>query len=61
MNGNVHFGSYTVENGWITVVSDYDSKHALLRQSPSQLLAEIMLREMIESAEKRGELTMPKV
>jgi hypothetical protein len=57
VNGKSHRGSYIVDRPGklVTVTSEYSHKSAVLYSSSSpELLARILLREMIEEAAQRG-------
>ena len=56
-DGKQYAASYYVEKGMVTLWSAvWGSKSAVIHQSPEQLLAEIMLREVLDAAKGRGEL-----
>ena len=52
-NGKKHTGSYYVEKGMVTIESEWGTKSTQVHASPAELLAQIMLREMVEAAEGR--------
>ena len=51
VNGKTYNGHYRVEKGVITVSTLYSSKSTQLGNSPAELIARILLREMAETGE----------
>jgi hypothetical protein len=47
---------YYVEKGMVTLVSDWGTRSAVIHSSPPDLLAEIMLREVLDAAKGRDDL-----
>jgi hypothetical protein len=50
-NGNKYSGEYFISHDWITVTCDLGWKKAEIKRSPPHLLAEILLREIIQEAQ----------
>jgi hypothetical protein len=53
--GKKYAGSYYVEKGMITVSGSWGQKSTQVGNSPPELLARIMLRELAQEAKARGE------
>jgi hypothetical protein len=48
-SGNTYRGSYRVDGEMIYVTSDFGDRWATLGNSPPELIARIVLRELVES------------
>jgi hypothetical protein len=58
VDGKEYRGTYRVEGRppMIEVTSDYGRKTTTLHGTPAELLAQMMLRELVEEARARGEI-----
>ncbi len=60
--GKTHTGSYTVEDGWVTVSTAFGSKRAAVQEAPPgqmqpvEPLARLLLLEILGAALRSGEL-----
>jgi hypothetical protein len=52
-DGKIHRGRFYVERGWLTLSTDLGHKSAALNGSPPQVLAQILLKDMIADAARR--------
>jgi len=55
-DGKQYRASYYVEKEMVTLSSEWGSKSAVIHNSPEELLAKIMLREVLDAAKSRGDL-----